>query len=167
MSKTSKKNISRKYRLKRKTLKRRYSTKKRYRASSQRSGGSSAWAIISGATKQLATKVMDSGPGIAAKNVLDAVVDHGVTSFTAMANSIISRFRQFNNNNVFKSTTPLPDDIEDTATNINFDSHSRTLFMNKPGLFATSVTIDLCNSTTISSSTITRTKIKTTLLGLT
>ena len=38
MSKTSKKNISRKYRLKRKTLKRRYSTKKQYRASSQRGG---------------------------------------------------------------------------------------------------------------------------------
>ena len=67
MSKTSKKNISRKYRLKRKTLKRRYSTKKKYRASSQR-GGRVLWGLP-GLSTPLSTKTPTSAPQYIANSV--------------------------------------------------------------------------------------------------
>ena len=159
MSKTSKKNISRKYRLKRKTLKRRYSTKKRYRASSQRGG---FFNTVYNAGKEVLTAARDSELGQATLNAAKAGVASAENSLTATANTIEANFTQFNNQ-IFKSSKDEGGSIADTATYINFDSNARTLVLTtKQGRFIPNETIkiDLCIlGITISDETITRTKL--------
>lgn len=163
MSKTSKKNISRKYRLKRKTLKRRYSTKKRYRASSQR-GGSILHTVLN-ATKDVANIVGNTRLGQATLKVINTGVATAENRLIAKAEQLSKLFSTFNGL-IFKSSKLEANSIEDKTTTINFNSENRTLILNGK------VTINLCDTNArISSKNLTLTKEKNTftrsgILGL-